>query len=936
VGHNLNHKHPLVQIYTKSDYEQKYPSSIIAIDEDNLAIVFPVAEPRVVHVADWDWEHEQSAAATIWTITHTLDAFAVMVMFYDSDDKVIMPASVKLVSETQVIATFDTAVAGYAVLKKIATGAQNIEDNIEDLLYAKIGTGTSSTSGGVWDPVAENDLETPVFTSYDITTTSDAAHYYVKVDFEYNVDVDITEIGLFDHDDNILFYSYCNVIHKPADILFRAWYQIPKSLSPETLRGMAAHFSMDVGSDGLLYVSYQSLSTYTELTDSGTSLIILPLTIDLASLGTAHGTHETILTTPVTIDGVNINKALDNSLRGTLRQEGTYSALVSRVYDINENEYLVCGVLNGETEYWHIIHSTTKPWGYAPNEHGILMEITEDGNMCVIFRLVENGDLSTSSRLLCVRSYDYGATWSDETAINTSVAQWTGIDMCKSVVPAVPSASRSKSPSRSPSLSPSESPSRSPSLSPSESPSVSPSPTLYELAAEAIVSDIYSIVGEDNVRALWIFDSTGSTQTVNDRSGHGHTITLRNSSQAAASASAFSPGFEGLAPYLSCGGAAGSAGWNTPHHSDFSFQEPQVFSIVSLMSFNSLSAVHATTIFNKGYNTSDSEYMFLVDPSKRLCHANYNNGSLSTYIGRHSTATMTSQIGSWHTYAMSYSGSAASAGVKLYNDGAQVDTANFATGSYASMASGDELPASYYLLSGNPYSQATAKYSLLLVCSCELSLEQNQQLDTLLKEYVTEASSLSPSLSPSESPSTAILYSDDCSSLTGWTDTSTDTGSVTQTTFDGKSCFCFQVGATSTSIACIHRHIAGYDWATTGAFSLEVEYYFDLIGSGSSGTFVQLLYAEEIGYATDGMFVGATEIGTDIIAQDTWQKIKAVFSAVHVEGLENVRDVTVYLNDILQGTATAIVYGASDLLGWRHSNISNGVVYINSVTITEP
>lgn len=262
-------------------------------------------------------------------------------------------------------------------------------------------------------------------------------------------------------------------------------------------------------------------------------------------------------------------------------------------------------------------------------------------------------------------------------------------------------------------------------------------PQMIDIVKGEIVSRIFSIVGgAGNVRALWIFDSTGSETTIPDFGPNNLPLTLRTTSLATRTAGACSPGFSGLAPYLEIA-ATGGAIFDADDSNYFSFVEPIPYSIVALLNFTSLSAARANVIFGKGYyDASNSEYLFLVDPSMRLCGANYSAGNYAVYMGRYAGAyNMSSQAGAWHTYAVSYSGVAGSANLKLYNDGVQIDNTNFQSGSYVGMANGSSKAADYYLMSAAPYAWAQSKYSVLLLCSVELSAHQMRALDYLLRAY---------------------------------------------------------------------------------------------------------------------------------------------------------------------------------------------------------
>lgn len=123
------------------------------------------------------------------------------------------------------------------------------------------------------------------------------------------------------------------------------------------------------------------------------------------------------------------------------------------------------------------------------------------------------------------------------------------------------------------------------------------------------------------------------------------------------------------------------------------------------------------------------------------------------------------------------------------------------------------------------------------------------------------------------------FLNEDCSDISDWTDGDTDTGESTQVTFDSKSCFKFNSGASTASPTAIRTIDTGYTFGDRVVVSLSL--YCDAIGTQSAWDDFELLVVQAavrgmIYFCSDGLFVydGAAynEVGTNIVVQDTWQE----------------------------------------------------------------
>ena len=243
-----------------------------------------------------------------------------------------------------------------------------------------------------------------------------------------------------------------------------------------------------------------------------------------------------------------------------------------------------------------------------------------------------------------------------------------------------------------------------------------------------IVAYIQALCGS-NLRGLWVFNPLTGT-TVSDRRGTGtaHDLTLSEN------ASGWSPGFAGMAPYLS---AALTRTWSTPDHGDFTFGNgatDTAFSIVALVNmadatnFGILSKLNVTT------GNIQREWRFAV-PSDKVIVIVYDN-SAAAYLARTYNTVITGDEGSWHVYASSYDGGGLIGGLKIYRDGSRVDDTDRTSGSYVAMEDKAALVAPYFInASGGMSERPVGQEALIFITGQELTAANMLGLSNLLLGY---------------------------------------------------------------------------------------------------------------------------------------------------------------------------------------------------------
>ena len=138
------------------------------------------------------------------------------------------PKTIELPATNEVKVTFDLAVNGYVVLK--AVGDPPIKKYGIDALsnpdsYFKLGNGTDE----LWNAKIENDIQNTIYT-YEVGTNviEDDNYYYYNLEIPVGIELNITELGLFNKKNQILFYTQGAPLYKGPETNLIIKYKISK------------------------------------------------------------------------------------------------------------------------------------------------------------------------------------------------------------------------------------------------------------------------------------------------------------------------------------------------------------------------------------------------------------------------------------------------------------------------------------------------------------------------------------------------------------------------------------------------------------------------------------------------------------------------------------------------------------------------------------
>lgn len=227
VTHNLDDSTPSAGSLSQydgapiGDRPKIVPSNIQIIDKDSILVTFGTTEiTGKSQTTLKEYYHEQSSSATTWVVDHSLDERGLIVQVFDENDNSIVPASVLIQDKNTCILTFPTSINGYAIVRSVPYSLIESEV-INSIAYWKIGTSEI-------DPYTNEDLGTPATSGSSFTVEEDGDYYYILIDVRKKFTGNITEIGLFNANHEMLFYSKFSPLYNPDNVIFSIFYRIEK------------------------------------------------------------------------------------------------------------------------------------------------------------------------------------------------------------------------------------------------------------------------------------------------------------------------------------------------------------------------------------------------------------------------------------------------------------------------------------------------------------------------------------------------------------------------------------------------------------------------------------------------------------------------------------------------------------------------------------
>lgn len=226
INHSLDHRENISQAYDQDDYRE-IPLEINLTDDDNETMTFSESLSGSGKMLKADYIYTGNNSNT-WNIYHELQSELVFVQCYDLSYNMILPDNIYLNSENHCIITFPSNTSGYALINKVGDASTQIDlmSSVISGGYMKIGTGKT---GRYFNTDRYNDLENPIYTITDLEVDFDENNYYIEGrTVGYKAEEDITEFGVFNNEDNLIWYTYCDTVYKIEDFDIILYYRIAR------------------------------------------------------------------------------------------------------------------------------------------------------------------------------------------------------------------------------------------------------------------------------------------------------------------------------------------------------------------------------------------------------------------------------------------------------------------------------------------------------------------------------------------------------------------------------------------------------------------------------------------------------------------------------------------------------------------------------------
>ena len=220
-------------IYNLARDEYLIPDTVEETSKNVMTIYWstsgaPASATGIIPIRDEDYIHYQNTPSDTWVINHNLGAAGFNVEIW-SNGEYVYPESITLTNLNTVTVTFAEPVDGYASLIFFPR-----EFSLDDVFTSLFDGGywmVGNSDNDLWDPVLNNSLYSAVASgSIANGILIDRGEDMYTFDFSIPTGeaYTIREIGLFSKEDNIIFYTRCSELYKPANVQLDVHYRILK------------------------------------------------------------------------------------------------------------------------------------------------------------------------------------------------------------------------------------------------------------------------------------------------------------------------------------------------------------------------------------------------------------------------------------------------------------------------------------------------------------------------------------------------------------------------------------------------------------------------------------------------------------------------------------------------------------------------------------
>lgn len=223
----------VVSQFYDSNGDMILPLTLEINSPDEFTVTFSEAVTASSIVRKADYVHKQSVASETWSINHNLNTDSLIVQTF-SDGEQIFPDEIENDFNDSII-NFSTSLAGSAAFVYVSTDFNIYPTSLDPCglslstsgSYWKVGTGTNS----LFVPEEVNDIESVAasgsFKEYK-ESSIDTDYCILEFIVDQTEDIEITEIGIFNDEGRLMFYTKCSPLFKPSNSDLRLVYKIRK------------------------------------------------------------------------------------------------------------------------------------------------------------------------------------------------------------------------------------------------------------------------------------------------------------------------------------------------------------------------------------------------------------------------------------------------------------------------------------------------------------------------------------------------------------------------------------------------------------------------------------------------------------------------------------------------------------------------------------
>jgi hypothetical protein len=203
---------------------KSWPLSASIVDGDRTEAIWSTNQTGEALVRTADYNYTQAVASTTWTINHDTGTDGMIIQTYDSNGNYINPISVTLPNRSTAVVEFGTAQSGEAyfiwfepvVVARTSNDCDITKLGIcpDGLGYWKVGNGTTVE----YNPYSFNDVESVTASGDYWRVWQDTENYYIDFIVPIGEELTIREVGLFNVNDDLMYYSRCSELHKPIEV----------------------------------------------------------------------------------------------------------------------------------------------------------------------------------------------------------------------------------------------------------------------------------------------------------------------------------------------------------------------------------------------------------------------------------------------------------------------------------------------------------------------------------------------------------------------------------------------------------------------------------------------------------------------------------------------------------------------------------------------